>query len=461
MPAKRRTVAESKRDENVAIPSNIVCKTEEPAENTFLRVRPIEELQENLSSQLHSCDAISRTSSGGPSTSGIDDSSIEAFQNEIDSAAELIIDSDGKVDLDELYHCAFPECDWARGNEIEFLAHLSIHDWSRNYQCYHCQRQFNMVVKLKKHIKFYHQKCHFFCFYCEYMSVTAQEMDKHFNDMHTCKSTSTLPLNANNYDTSTDLFVVCPINADLDEFNKRLMERANNLKRRKFLPIEIESLPKNQIFREKLECGLCGFSTKVRQNLVQHFKYGCNEPQPQIPIVAVNRTGSNEVRDLMMMKRGLSKFIPKIDRYRCFARSCGHRYVSPGMLQQHMDTFHKLDHEFFCPHCGKVSKTFSTVKQVLNHLRFHRSRICKCPSCPFIHYSKRKVDKHIGKTHPNVRERTIDQLTEKREPVKVAASKESNESFEWSGDNCSATFKLVPLGLVKTHILKRHDYAKK
>lgn len=131
-----------------------------------------------------------------------------------------------------------------------------------------------------------HQKSRYFCHRCEYMRVHELDMDKHCDEIHSCKSTKTLPLNEINYDTSTDLFVVCPKNADLDDFKKRLMKRASNLKanQRKFLPTEIESLPKKQVFPEKLECGLCGFSDKVRQNLVRHFQNGCNEQHPHAPI---------------------------------------------------------------------------------------------------------------------------------------------------------------------------------
>lgn len=390
VPAKRRSVVESKRDKNAAISSNGVHKYEESAENTFSQ--EFTELQEKPSSQSHKSVTISRARGSSHSTSvidtsltrssfgtGVGDISIAKFQNKIDTSAKLIINSDGKVHLDKLYRCAFLDCNYVRGNNQEFLAHLSIHEFGGNYQCYHCPQIFKMPVELKDHIKI-HQKCRYFCFYCDNMSVHNFQMCEHLNINHSCKLTTTLPLNGNNY----NLFVVCPRNADLDEFNKRLIQRAGHLKanQRKFLseqqPIQTPINPDEHNFDEM-------------QNLA----------------ASSNSTNGVAETTSQAVDQGLGKFVPVADRYRCFARSCIYKNYTSELLQRHIVALHSKENAFTCPHCGEDLGANSTCKEILIHLRYHGSRIHKCPSCLFIHYIKQQVDEHIADSHPNERKHTI------------------------------------------------------
>lgn len=225
MLTKRRSIKrENSDDDSVGITMQKSAKT------TFSQARPLAELQTQLpqlisSPELHDDIGFDGTSDDAPSISGTcinsdNDRFAVVLQSEIDLSACVII-----------------------ANE--------------------------------------HQKCRFFCYKCEHVSVTHQEMEKHFANIHLCESTDLFPLNPNNYDTSSDLFVVCPPKANLNSFFKRLMKRSSNLQvnKRKFHPHEIELLPKIQIFHEKLECALCGYRNLVRQNLVRHFKLGCNEQQ--------------------------------------------------------------------------------------------------------------------------------------------------------------------------------------
>lgn len=394
----------------------------------------------------------------------------DVYQNEVDASAKLIVESGGNVELDELYHCSFPECGWVRGNDCEFLAHLSQHDFSGSFECYHCNKRFSMAVDLKKHIKI-HQICRFFCFYCEFMSATQLEMEQHFSKIHGCDVTAIQAVNACNFDLSTDLFVVCPSNTDLAEFYKRLMARAENLNKsqRKFLPTQIDKLPKSQIFCEDLECALCGFRSRVRSNLIRHFNNGCNKQQAHAPVNPVNQSNErhfDKMRNLAAssnssdgtsasaLEHGLGKYVPETDRYSCCARSCVYRNCSPDLLLKHIETLHSSDKEFSCPHCSTDLSANCTPKEFLNHLRYHDSRIYKCPSCPFIHYLKQPVDKHIGDTHPNVRERaiTLDRPAKKEEPPKINTPKTG--SFKWKCNDCSASFDTRPA--VKQHLQAAH-----
>ena len=51
-------------------------------------------------------------------------------------------------------------------------------------------------------------------------------------------------------------------------------ETSNNsiLCRDCFAPDEIDSIPKQSMFRSLIRCSVCDFVTKVRQNLVKHLK---------------------------------------------------------------------------------------------------------------------------------------------------------------------------------------------
>lgn len=447
----------------------------QPASQLTLNGSPIVRL---AVSGLNAAAAISNSSSSSSSTTkgnaGVERSFSVLMQSEIDISAKVIIESGGNVDTDELFHCAFPECDWVKSSEFEFLAHLSQHIHSGYYECYHCKKCFKMAVELKNHIKT-HQKCRFFCFYCECMCLTPEEMCKHFDDIHGCKLTSILPLNTSNVDIATDLFVVCPPGANIQEFYKRIMTCASILKaeQRKFLPSQVDSLPKNQIFQLELECAVCGFGTKVRQNLIRHFTFeGCSKQQAQAaPINPVNDTGErhfDQMRNLAASsnedpsmatatatEHGSSKFVPESERYRCFATSCAYQNLSSDLLQKHIETLHATaDIAFSCPHCREDLNACNTAKEMLDHLRYHESRIYKCPSCAFVHYLKQHVDKHISETHPNVRERaiTLDRPAKKDDSIKGKPPKSG--STQWNCNVCSAQFDTQPQ--VKLHLQNEH-----
>lgn len=143
-----------------------------------------------------------------------------------------------------------------------------------------------------------------------------------------------------------------------------------------------------------------------------------------VPVNTANSTNANQMQESTEM----SKFVPKHVRYRCFVHSCEFRGVSSDMLQQHIQTSHgQATHLFRCPHCGKLLNGFSDAKHVLNHLRFHGSRIYKCPSCSFAHYCKKRVNNHLSSAHTNVRDRA------KKMKIKLRKS----GFLKWSCNDCS------------------------
>lgn len=191
-----------------------------------------------------------------------------------------------------------------------------------------------------------------------------------------------------------------------------------------------------------------------------------NVQQSQVPLNPVNQSDDrSHSTDVAIVKtttsaaveQDMCKFVPEMERYRCFIRSCKYQkaFEKSDKLQQHIEIMHGSDREFTCPHCGIV---MTAAKQVLNHLRYHGSRIYKCASCAYNHYMKKCVDKHIDDLHPNVGERTrvLDRAVRKRKPTKSAVPPKF-EKFKWYCNNCSAIFDTCEL--VKKHLFAKHHYA--
>lgn len=391
----------------------------------------------------------------------------DIIQAEIDSSAKAILMDTG-IEPDCLFRCSVEKCGWVQSAtcEREFLAHLSQHRLELSqYTCYHCNSNFQMANDLKNHMKS-HLKHRFFCFYCDMTGNTQKDMNDHFMTIHTDNTIRYIALNPNKIEMATDLFVACPSGGDtFDKFINRLIKRAGNKMetKKKFYPHECHLLPKRAIFPEEVECGLCSFRNKVRQNMLRHLKNGCSEQQTQAPVNPVpclntgerhfdkmkNLAASSNSSNLNNIEHGLGKFVADKDRYACFASSCNYRNLSADLLKQHIITLHKSEHLFSCPHCDE--NTSSSATDILTHLRYHESKIFKCPNCTFIHYLKAPVEKHITDQHPNSREKAIalDRPLKKEEP-----SKTKSLVFKWNCNVCSTTFSTR--ALVKRHLIDNH-----
>lgn len=388
-------------------------------------------------------------------------------QTEIDSSAKAILSGTG-IEPNQLFRCSVENCGWVQSAtcEREFLAHLSQHRLELNeYTCYHCHSRFQMANDLKNHMKS-HLKHRFFCFYCDMTGNIQKDMNDHFMTIHTDSNIQFIALNPNNIDMATDLFVACPSGGEtFDKFINRLIKRAGNMMetKKKFYPHEYELLPKRQIFSEDVECALCSYRNKVRQNMVRHLKSGCSEQQAQAPVNPVpclntgerhfdkmkNLAASSNSSNPNNIQQGLGKFVPMKDRYACFANSCDYRNVSADLLKQHIITLHKSDSLFSCPHCSENT----SATDILSHLRYHESKIFKCPHCTFVHYLKAPVDKHITEQHPNSRDKAIaiERPLKKEEPTKTATKP---LMFKWNCNVCSTTFGTRPL--VRKHLIDNH-----
>lgn len=380
-------------------------------------------------------------------------------QTVIDTAAKTFATG---IEKQHLFRCAVPDCTWVRSDEREFLLHLMQHQGG-DYRCFHCQNVFTLPLDLKNHIKT-HLKLRFFCFYCDMMGSTQIEMNTHFESIHKETNHQFMPLNVNNYDLESDLFVVCPQGSEdiYKRFISRLVRRSDQRMEDKktYMPEEVAQLPTRQIFTDEIQCGRCFFSNKVRSNLVRHFKNGCNEQQvPVNPVPCLNTTERHfdKMRNLAASSNStnpteeLGKFVAEDKRYVCGAKSCKYQTISAENLKQHIVTLHASETCFDCPHCDATSS--NSGNEFLNHLRYHESKIFKCPFCLFIHYLKQYVDKHINDLHPNTKERaiTLDRSAKKAE---VAKPSPKSITYKWSCGICTNTFDTKPF--VKAHLSETH-----
>lgn len=406
------------------------------------------------------------------STSAANEASTEyaaMVQNEIDSAANTLLKGTG-VDSQNLYRCAFDKCTWLKTDEREFLMHLAQHKGGGvQFKCFHCNELHNSPITLKNHIKT-HLKHRFFCFYCVTTASTQQEINHHFETNHNNRDSQYLPLNPMKYDLATDIFVVCPKDVQtLNDFITLLVKRVDERQAAKqsYMPEEIDLLPKRAIFSEELQCGRCNFSNKVRANLIRHFQLGCTERQAPVNPVPCLNSGDrhcDKMRNLAASSNPdvntsalitLGKFVPDEKRYICGAKSCTYLALCADRLQQHIVTLHASENYFRCPHCSVDLSNCSNATEILNHFRYHDSKIFRCPQCHFIHYWKHQVEKHIIDAHPNSKDRAL--TVERKKAPEAAKPPAKSTTYKWICNICSKIFNTRPLA--KSHVNEIHRLA--
>lgn len=407
--------------------------------------------------------AIASTSSSNEAFSSTDYDIL--VQTEIDTSANILVSETG-VESHELYRCAYTNCNWVRADDKEFLMHLLQHQGETMHACYHCNKTFTLPIELKNHIKS-HLKHRFFCFYCDLTTASQQAMNEHFKMAHKNNDAQYFALNPVNFDIVKDLFVACPKGEEkffdfITQLLKRVDERKHQQKK-SYKPEELDQLPNRQIYAEEIQCGNCSFSTKVRSNLVRHFRQGCIEIKAPVNPVPHLNTGdrySDKMRNLAASsnsnEQNLGKFVQDEKRYVCGAKSCQYQTLYADMLQKHIVTLHGTEKCFECPHCGTDLSNNTSATEILNHLRYHEAKIHKCPCCQFIHYLKPHVEKHINEMHSTSKDRaiTVDRSVKKVEPPKPVAKV---TTYKWMCYMCSKIFNTR--GLVKSHVSDTHRLA--
>lgn len=409
---------------------------------------------------------------------------IDSIQNEIDSAARTLLSEKG-VNIKNLYCCGFDGCTWLKSNakEAEFLMHLSQHRFGM-FPCYHCGEEYERPTYLKDHIKKSHAAHRYFCYCCNNTESNYQSMVEHFKNIHKNDLVHYFPLNPSRNDLNQDIFVVCPLTiSSIKDFGVKLIEHRKDrmLTKKCYLPEEVHLLPTCHVFTEDVQCKKCGFKTKVRSNMKRHLmSKDCTE-SPEIsiengPVNPVphlskgekysdrmkNLAASSNVPDTAIIEQFDSdptlKYIPEGELYVCGALSCHYATQTSDMLRCHMVTLHQLDNEFYCPHCRTELAKGKPINasEILNHLRFHDAKLFKCPSCPYTHFMKNSVEKHICDVHTHIKDRivqTIDRSSKKMEVIKPMSK---STIHKWKCNICVKTL-FNTKSLVKQHLSKTHQ----
>lgn len=391
-----------------------------------------------------------------------------SIQSEIDLAAKTLIKGTG-ISFDELYRCS--NCPDTQLEEDNFKVHLAVHGNEFNPKCYHCNETFVSNEQLKEHIES-HGSHRFFCYFCDKTSATQSIMLNHYEISHNINIIHYFPLNPNKDNFSKDMFVVCPRDVTtINDFGIKLMGRHSSLMTSKkvYSRNEIDMLPTTPIFYDDVQCSHCPYKTKVRSNMYRHLSSGIcieqNNTQSEmaavnpVPCLNSSERHSDKMKNLAASSNTIDnsspvhqQFIAAEERFKCGA--CQYQSHTPDMLRCHIETLHASDSEYNCPHCRSDLANNEPIdaNQILNHLRYHDTKLFQCPTCKAVHYLKQHIDKHIADLHPNSKAKTI---TLTREKNKTIVSQPSTNTFKWKCNLCPKSI-FDSKQLMKAHLRHGH-----
>lgn len=402
----------------------------------------------------------------------------KSIQDEIDQSAQSLLKGSG-LDGEQLYRCGSENCSFSGIDANVFNVHLLQHK-EKTYICYHCRETFDKPVSLKTHIK-----CHgvhrFFCNCCNFTGISSDAVSKHFSEVHKQTQIDIHPLNPAKKDMNKDIFIISPNRTVLKDFGLQLVNRNREkiLSTKKFyLPEEVDMLPHQSIFTEKISCKLCNYGSKVRANIHRHLSKGdcivnatMSGIDPVNPVPCLD-TGEKYFDKMFNLAASSNpdgtpnrdridqsiQFVPEERRFVCGAKSCHYQNNNEDILKQHINALHGSDKSYNCVHCNKELSNGKIVNanNVILHLRFHDSKIFKCPSCQFFHFNRTTVDKHLAEMHPKCKDKTLEF---NRQPKQISDSvkqaKGSNVIYKWKCNICFES-KFDTRALVKRHLQEVH-----
>ncbi|KAJ0173263.1 hypothetical protein K1T71_011439 [Dendrolimus kikuchii] len=201
-------------------------------------------------------------------------------------------------------------------------------------------------------------------------------------------------------------------------------------------PEEIDLLPIKPILDKSVRCSLCKFNTKVRLNMARHLQLHLKQQHvPQTaPVNPVPHLETNEKHFDKMLNLASSsimtrpdkqtrpdnppnvavmippevaakypKYVPERQRLTCGAKGCSYISVDEAMLKCHWDTLHSGTSDYHCVHCPPYQQLDTTraltAPLVITHLKMHDVTLYACSACPYYHYLKSIVEKHISESH--------------------------------------------------------------
>lgn len=93
---------------------------------------------------------------------------------------------------------------------------------------------------------------------------------------HKVSSVVVVPIDPNKKDVNKDYFILRPTPEE-KQVQLQIVEKNSTLEagygKLEYQPSEIEQLPRSAIFLRDLKCAVCGYTSKVRMNMVRHLQF--------------------------------------------------------------------------------------------------------------------------------------------------------------------------------------------
>ncbi|XP_055380541.1 uncharacterized protein LOC129611423 [Condylostylus longicornis] len=376
----------------------------------------------------------------------------------MEAAQEYVLDTG--YEGSELYRCSLPECTNVKLSCETLSSHYSrVHQRLRQFKCPHCTCQYSNIRSLKVHLAT-HKRHRYFCFLCNHTTSIQQHLTKHITELHGKTGLVSFPL-TNQFELDTKekssdslFFVLAPTatkRQEILQFGERLVricERRRSLTKKTFSPNEIDQLPLQAIFNSEAFCSICSYRTKVRTNMYRHLLFHKSEvkvasidPVNPVPCLVSNEKNFDKMINMALssnlkkdnqeklqpsnssgmtssdgnlsstteeikeaLKKGdlkIPEFIPLMRKFICGVPNCNYLTITDYMLKCHLQTLHSEEKQYKCPHCKLelLQKKNFCADKILQHLKFHDSKIYLCGDCYYMHFLKHVVERHINDRH--------------------------------------------------------------
>ncbi|KAM3964042.1 LOW QUALITY PROTEIN: uncharacterized protein ACR2FA_002089 [Aphomia sociella] len=343
-----------------------------------------------------------------------------------------------KLPESKLFQC--PKCNLVFKNASGLKIHLisCYGGIVLNVPCAHCPKMLKNRDTLVTHYVKNHSGKNNLCGICGYANTTLASIKKHVKRAHKIEKiqVTTKYTADGNVEHVVDVkHSEKPIRATKRKLSLSSSEPQAKLKR--YGPQDIDLLPINPILDDLVYCSLCGFSTKVRLNMVRHLQFHAEQqPVPQTaPVNPVPHLETNEkhfdkmvnlasssivtrgpekttrsdmapVVSLLISAEDASrypKYVPERQRHTCGAKGCSYISLDEAMLRCHWETLHSGSNDYHCVHCPPyqhldTSKPL-TASRIIAHLKMHDTTLYACSSCSYYHYKRQVVEKHQSDVH--------------------------------------------------------------
>ena len=367
---------------------------------------------------------------------------------------------------------------------------------SRLLTCHHCGRSMKQVSNLLEHLKVHGPK-RYSCGLCGHRGPVAIIIRKHMKTVHRCGVIDMVPVGRGPVSADSGHFTFYPkdMAKKLQDGRSRTRNLAASSKQKQLFSFEdIAKIPMRSILPFSVECKHCGYTSKVRANMIRHLSLheknaerssgSSSDREELVPRVVIpelapvnpvpHLEGKEKMFDKMtnlayssharegvpapakmggrMAGPGGEKaeedptFVPDHLRYVCGFDGCSHLTSSETLLKYHLQTLHNND-TFTCPHCpsGAADSSDLNAETYRTHLKIHGPRLYRCGHCTFYHWQTAEIERHLSEKHSN---RSPWQITvrepndqEVRNSARSQTSNKSNDpnALPWHCSMCKQT----------------------